>query len=86
MITKCKACGQEIEFLPHSKTRNAAPIEIAVSDDGNIIVETDLLGGKQYRILPAHSRADFAGTLHLNHFSSCPQAHQFGRKAGSNGK
>jgi len=77
-INVCGSCGEPIYWLKHARTHRPAPIEVKVSENGNILANPDL--GTYCIALPAE-RITYQKHLHLNHFATCPQARTWA-KAG----
>lgn len=74
----CRSCRAAIIWLKHATSGKAAPIDAAPAPGGNILINAP---AGTYRIIGAKDRATFAGQLHLNHFSTCPDAKRWGTKA-----
>lgn len=68
---QCTSCGEPIRWLAHERTGKAAPIEVKMSDRGNIAVNLTV---RTYRIVPKDERLHQLDWLHLNHFVECPQS------------
>jgi hypothetical protein len=65
---QCKACRAPIWYLRHAKTGKRAPIDVALSERGNIVVD---LAHETYTV----GKPGPGG--HLNHFVTCPYAASF---------
>lgn len=70
-VSQCGSCGAEIYWLKHPITGKPAPIEVATSDQGNVVVN---LTRGDYDLVRAEERYIHTGFLHYNHFAICPQA------------
>ncbi len=76
-MAACKACGKELLFLRHYKTKKIMPVEAEKVDDGNIVVN---LPTDEYRIATGEEweRAKTQNIkLHISHFARCPKAAGF---------
>lgn len=76
----CEACGAK---LVGAETINSkvAPIELAVSEDGNVWLGRGADGGTRCATLagPLLDKAREVGlALHYNHFATCPERERFG--------
>jgi hypothetical protein len=81
-MANCKACGVELVWLKHERTKKPMPIEAAPHVEGNIVVN---LGNKTYRIAndkeyEGHKISDTGPKLHVSHFARCPEADGFRKK------
>lgn len=81
MSTTCRDCGVEIMWLKHKDTGKSAPIGVAKSSDGNIVVNPDktlyrIANGEEY----GKNRMAESPSLHLSHFARCPAAKEFRKK------
>jgi hypothetical protein len=57
-------------MLPHWTTGVLAPIEVIPNAKGNVVIESDMLDQRCYRIIGKHeSRDDMV--LYLNHYATC---------------
>ena len=70
-IEQCGSCGEPIYRLKHIRTGRPAPIEVRTSSTGDILC--DLTHGTYQKALP-DEKIIYSERLHLNHFTSCPQA------------
>ena len=72
----CRSCGVEVYDLTYSRTGKTAPIEARVSANGNVLIDLEegiytILSGdalEKARTVPVLAE------LHVNHFTTCPQA------------
>lgn len=80
-VNQCGSCGAEIYWLKHPITRRPAPIEVATSDNGNIVVN---LTRGDYDLVRAEDRHLHKGFLHLNHFATCPAASTYAKRGNRN--
>jgi hypothetical protein len=74
-------CGARIIFLQTTSGKRI-PLDAAPHPNGNIVVETDLLGDPIAHILPRHQadRAFKSGAvLRMPHHASCPAVEEFRR-------
>lgn len=79
-MAKCKHCGKNIWWATHQTTGKTAPLDADPSTDGNCL--TFESGGKLYYCIPPEEdRADLAGKLRRNHWSTCKSPPV--RKAGA---
>ena len=75
----CRACGEPLYQATYPKTGRHAPIEVAPSSGGNILLDED---AETYRILTGadlKEARDRGLLLRLNHFADCPGARRFHR-------
>ena len=72
----CRKCGAPIIWKTNTKTKKAAPLDIAPTNEGNIA----LVGERNYTVLTKED-LDRAGQalLYTNHFATCPEAGHFRR-------
>jgi len=79
----CRRCPKAVVMLKHTGTGNYAPIEVAPSEKGNIMVDRQ---NGTYTILTKgalQKARDKGHPLHLNHFASCEYARSFARTSAS---
>ncbi len=75
----CRACGEPIYQVVYPKTGRRAPIEVAPSSNGNILLDEE---ADTYRILGGadlEEARERGLPLHKNHFADCPGAALFHR-------
>ncbi|GGG04426.1 hypothetical protein GCM10007304_18160 [Rhodococcoides trifolii] len=82
-VTSCKACGARI-FFAETKTTERMPVNVEPDDRGNLAVYAGT-GNKVHAnvIRPGQAAGMRAAGLptFVSHFSSCPRADEFRRKA-----
>lgn len=88
--TPCRAkqCGQHIAFVELLPGGRKHPIDREPSPDGTIGLVTDDVVGPDHHELPqavvlSKARLEtWTGPRYVTHFSTCPAAEQFRRRAG----
>lgn len=80
-IARCGSCDEPIYWLKHPITNKPAPIEVATSENGNIVVN---LTRGDYDLVRAEERHIHKGFLHLNHFATCPAAKAWAKGGNRN--
>jgi hypothetical protein len=74
----CRSCGAAIVWRTHAHTARRAPLDAAPSAQGNCRLLPD---GATYEVV---SRGEVgAPGLHTNHFTTCPNAAQWSRRASA---
>ncbi len=76
----CRSCGAPVLWRKHQRTGKPAPIDAEPNPDGNVV----LLGEERYYVLSPKERETWTsrveGSLHTNHFQTCPQQKLWSRK------
>lgn len=76
----CRSCAREFVWAVHERTLKAAPILLEPSADGNIALIERPGQAPMYRVLSVTARFG-RSDLRKNHFSDCPRAERYRRRA-----
>lgn len=75
----CRSCGEPIYWLRHETTGKTAPVDLAQSAGGNLLINLD---ASTYRNVPASEREAHKDWLHTNHFATCKDAPSWHKTTG----
>jgi hypothetical protein len=79
---RCRSCGAPLRWVTSDASGAAMPLDAAPTSAGNVVLETDLLGGESAVVLgpdAADTARDAGEELWMPHWKTCPDAERWRR-------